>query len=114
MKDIHPLPGIYYPDFIAANQKDRADNVLPGNNKWEHVEKLRADIRKFKEDNKCDKIIVLWTANTERFCKVEEGVHDTADNLMKAIKGNHPEISPSTAYAVATILEGCSFINGSP
>lgn len=59
-------------------------------------------------------MIVLWTANTERFCKLEVGVHDTADNLMNGIKNNHPEISPSTVYAVATILEKCSFINGSP
>jgi len=58
--------------------------------------------------------LVLWTANTERFCEVIKGVHDTADNLMKGIEQNHKEISPSTVYAVATILEGCSFINGSP
>jgi myo-inositol-1-phosphate synthase len=32
-KDMHPLPSIYYPDFIAANQEDRADNILEGNNK---------------------------------------------------------------------------------
>ena len=36
----------------------------------EHVEKIRSDIRKFKEDTQVDKVIVLWTANTERFCKV--------------------------------------------
>lgn len=28
MKDMVPLPSIYIPDFIAANQKDRANNVL--------------------------------------------------------------------------------------
>lgn len=28
MKDIVPLPSVYTPDFIAANQKDRANNVL--------------------------------------------------------------------------------------
>lgn len=33
MKDVVPLPGIYYPDFIAANQSDRADNILPGSDK---------------------------------------------------------------------------------
>jgi len=56
----------------------------------------------------------LWTANTERFCKVTNGIHDTADNLLKAIEKSEAEISPSTVYAVATILEGGSFINGSP
>jgi len=45
LKDITPLPAIYYEDFIASNQKDRADNVLPGNNKKEHLEKIRKDIR---------------------------------------------------------------------
>jgi myo-inositol-1-phosphate synthase len=41
-----PLPSIYYPDFIAANQTDRADNLLPGDKACEaHVEKIREDIR---------------------------------------------------------------------
>ena len=44
MSQMHPLPSVYYPDFIAANQGDRANNVLPGT-KAEHVEKIRSDIR---------------------------------------------------------------------
>jgi myo-inositol-1-phosphate synthase len=41
-----PLPSIYYPDFIAANQEDRADNVLPGSKAcWAHVEQIQKDIR---------------------------------------------------------------------
>jgi len=44
MSKMHPLPSVYYPDFIAANQGDRANNVLPGT-KAEHVEKIRSDIR---------------------------------------------------------------------
>jgi len=47
MKEIKPLPGIYIPDFIAANQKDRADNVMKGT-KFELVERIRQDIRDFK------------------------------------------------------------------
>jgi myo-inositol-1-phosphate synthase len=30
LEPMKPLPSIYYPDFIAANQSDRADNLLPG------------------------------------------------------------------------------------
>jgi len=33
---------------------------------------------------------------------------------MKAVANNHPEVSPSTVYALATIMENCSYINGSP
>lgn len=113
MKDIKPLPSIYIPDFIAANQKDRADNLLTGT-KQEMVEKLRQDIRDFKSKNNLEKIIILWTANTERFCDIVAGMNDTADNLLLSIQKDEAEISPSTLFAVASILEGCPYINGSP
>lgn len=113
MKDIKPLPSVYFPDFIAANQGERADNVLTGS-KQEQMEHLRNDIRTFKETNGLDKVILLWTANTERFASVEEGVNDTAETLLGSIKRGEPEISASTVFAVASILEGCTFINGSP
>ena len=46
MAGMKPLPSIYYPDFIAANQEKRADNVLEGSKaSMAHVEKLRKDIR---------------------------------------------------------------------
>lgn len=117
-----PLPGIYYPDFIAANQDSRADHIVNGdaegkplqNRKEQDLEQIRKDIREFKAKNKVDTVIVQWTANTERFCTVEKGIHDTADNLLAAISANHMEVSPSTVYATACILEGVPFINGSP
>lgn len=49
---------------------------------------------------------MLWTANTERFCDVAEGLNDTADNLLESIKRNEAEVSSSTLFAVASILEG--------
>ncbi|EGY13359.1 inositol-3-phosphate synthase [Verticillium dahliae VdLs.17] len=102
MAQIVPLPSIYYPDFIAANQEDRADNVLPGTKACnEHVEQIRKDIRDFKEKNGLDKVIVQWTANTERYAELIAGVNDTADNLLKAIEQGHEEVSPSTVFSVA-------------
>lgn len=50
------------------------------------MEKLRKDIRDFKEKNKLDKVIILWSANTERYADIVPGVNDTADNLLAAIK----------------------------
>ena len=50
MKDMTPLPGIYDPDFIAANQDTRADNVIKGTTK-EQLDTIRRDIRTFKEQN---------------------------------------------------------------
>ncbi|KAF9736748.1 hypothetical protein PMIN06_003521 [Paraphaeosphaeria minitans] len=115
MAQVTPLPSIYYPDFIAANQEDRADNLIPGSKaSMAHIEQIRKDIREFKAANGLDKVIVQWTANTERFADILPGVNDTADNLLKAIETGHGEVSPSTMFAVACILDQVPFINGSP
>jgi myo-inositol-1-phosphate synthase len=113
MKAYTPLASIYYPDFIAANQADRANNVLPGSKK-DHLEKVRQDIRDFKKNNDLEKVIVLWSANTERFSNIIPGVNDTAANLLQSIEKGESEVSPSTVFAVASILEGVPYINGSP
>ena len=132
MAEVKPMPSIYCkslysfdrvrrditnerdPDFIAANQADRADNLIPGEDKQAHLDHIRNDIRKFKSDNQLDNLIVLWTANTERYAEIVPKVNDTAENLLASIKASHDEVSPSTIFAVASILEGVPFINGSP
>ena len=61
-----------------------------------------------------DKVVVLWTANTERYSDVVVELNDTMENLMAAVERNESEISPSTLYAIACALENVPFINGSP
>jgi len=113
MKDIVPMPSVYFPDFIAANQGERADHVLNGT-KQQQLEQIRSDISTFKRDNDLEQVLVLWTANTERFASVEEGINDTASNILASIERGEDEVSASTIFAVASILEGAPFINGSP
>ncbi|XP_026496035.2 inositol-3-phosphate synthase [Vanessa tameamea] len=113
MATMRPRPAIYDPDFIAANQADRAVNLIKGT-RYEQYLQIRADIKDLRDKNKLDRVIVLWTANTERFCEVTKGVHDTSENLERALRHNNLEISPSTIFALAAIDEGCCYINGSP
>ena len=88
--------------------------MIAGTDKWQHVEHIRQDIRDFKQKNDLEKIVVLWTANTERYADIIPGVNDTAENLLKSVKESHEEVSPSTIFAIACILEGIPYINGSP
>jgi myo-inositol-1-phosphate synthase len=44
MNQLKPLPSIFDPSFIASNQSDRADNVIPGT-RLEQIEQVRKDIR---------------------------------------------------------------------
>jgi myo-inositol-1-phosphate synthase len=75
-----------------------------------------ADIvhRDFKAINNLHKVVVLWTANTERSADVAVGVNDMAGNLLKSVANWHEEVSLSIIFAVASILEDSPFINGSP
>jgi myo-inositol-1-phosphate synthase len=99
--------------FHCRQSKGPSNNVLEGS-KLELVEKIRKDIRDFKAKNRLETVIVLWSANTERFSDIVAGLNDTADNLLDAIKRDEKEISPSTLFAVASIMEKCTYVNGSP
>merc|ERR1711920_509706 len=46
--------------------------------------------------------------------EIREGLNDTWANLEASIKSDESEISPSTLMCVASILENCAYINGSP
>lgn len=111
--DLKPRPSIYDSDFIAANQSERADNIIIGS-RYEQYEKIRSDIRNFKSTANLDKVIVLWTANTERFSNIVPGLNTTTEELLTSMLENKSEISPSTIFAMASIAEGCTYINGSP
>eukprot|EP00917_Polyrhabdina_sp_WS-2016_P001689 GHVP01003527.1.p1 GENE.GHVP01003527.1~~GHVP01003527.1.p1 ORF type:complete len:507 (+),score=67.55 GHVP01003527.1:204-1724(+) len=113
MQKIHPLPAAFDINFVALNQQSRADNLIKGSKK-EQLEQIRTDIKSFKVKNECDKVIVIWSANTERYTEIIEGINDTSSNLWEAVGSGHTEIAPSTLYGIASVLEGCSFINGSP
>lgn len=62
------------------------------------VEQIRADIRDFQESSGVDKVIILWTANTERFTDIIPGVNDSANSLLAAIQVSCGSISDSVCY----------------
>lgn len=57
-----------------------------------------------------DKVILLWTANTEQYLLPEI---DKLDDLHERIKNNSP-LPASVLYCVAAIEESILYLNGSP
>ena len=91
------------------------DNVKQGLTRWEMVEELRRDIRNFKQENDCQRVVVVWAASTEIFVPYEERVHGTLDTLEKAMKADDREhIAPSMCYAYAALSEEAPFVMGAP
>ena len=111
LSNMKPLPSIYDKNFIATNQCVTANNIIETKSKLEQVNLIIEDIEKFKIDNELNKVIVLWTASTERF---NNGKWKNSADLSIALENNDPEISPSIIFAIASAQSGCIFLNGSP
>ena len=83
--------------------------------RWQMVEMLREDIRLFKQQKGCSRIVVLWAASTEIYLPVDMQYHGTLELLESAMKADDREhIAPSMCYAYAALSEGAPFIMGAP
>ena len=112
LEKIVPMKAAFDKNF--AKRLD-GDNVMVGKTRWEMVEQLREDIRNFKKEHNCSRIVVAWAASTEIYVPVYEPVHGTIAALEKAMKENDTEhIAPSMCYAYAALSEGAPFIMGAP
>lgn len=103
------MPAAFNLEYVAANQEDRADNLIKGNNR-EVVGQLQKDIEQFRTREGVDSVIVLWTANTEKFYLPE--IESLAD-LEAKLDDNSP-LPASVLYAYASLKQNAVFLNGSP
>ena len=109
---IRPMKAAF--DRKYASRLD-GDNVKDCATRREMVEALREDIRRFKKENDCDRIVVIWAASTEIYVPVDEAVHGSLAAFEKALDANDTDrIAPSMCYAYAALLEGAPFIMGAP
>ena len=109
---IRPMKAAF--DRKYASRLD-GDNVKDCATRREMVEALREDIRRFKKENDCDRIVVIWAASTEIYVPVDETVHGSLASFEKALDANDTDrIAPSMCYAYAALLEGAPFIMGAP
>ena len=91
------------------------DNVKECATRWEMVEQLRDDIRRFREEKGCSRLVVLWAASTEIYVPVEKTVHHRLADLEAAMKDDDRQhVAPSMCYAYAALSEGAPFIMGAP
>jgi myo-inositol-1-phosphate synthase len=107
---IQPMPAVFDHNYIKLID---GPNVKKGKNKRDLAEQLRVDIRNFKKENNCDRLIMIWCASTESFQKASE-VHESVAAFEKGLETCDPNISPSQIYAYAALQESVPFANGAP
>lgn len=112
LEAIKPMKAVFDPAFVSRLS---GTNVKQGGTRWEQTEQLREDIRRFKAEHGCERIVVIWSASTEKYIEYNEAVHGNLAALEAAMKADDCEnIAPSMCYAYAAIAEGAPFIMGAP
>ena len=117
LEQIVPMRAAFDKNFAkrldGTNLKTTADGEIP--TRWQMVEMLREDIRRFKEEKGCQRLVVLWAASTEIYVPVDEKVHYRLADLETAMRADDREhVAPSMCYAYAALSEGVTFIMGAP
>jgi myo-inositol-1-phosphate synthase len=110
LKSIKPMPAVFDRKYVKNLE---GTNVKKGKNKRDLGEQLRADIRRFKSEHKCDRLVMVWCASTEIFLHAGDA-HATVEKFEAAMEASDEAIAPSMIYAWAAIMEGVPFANGAP
>ena len=112
LEAIRPMPAAFDHDYA---RRLTGDNIKPCATRWEMVEALREDIRRFRSDKGCARLVMLWAASTEIYVPVEASVHNRLSDLEAAMRADdRRHIAPSMCYAYAALSEGIPFIMGAP
>ena len=110
LRDIRPMPAAFDRSYVKNID---ADNTMGKISKREMLQSIREDINRFRDENKLDRLVMLWAASTEIYIEVGPA-HMDLESFEAAIDANDPTVAPSMLYAYAAILEGVPFANGAP
>ena len=110
LDSVKPMPAVFEEDYV---KRIKGPNTRTLPSKLASSEALREDIRRFKEENGCDRLVMVWCASTEKYI-TESEAHQEIEGFVSALHDNDESIAPSMVYAYAALMEGVPFINGAP
>jgi myo-inositol-1-phosphate synthase len=110
LEAIRPMPAVFDRRYVRRLD---GPNVKKGRNKRDLAEQLVADIRTFRKQHGCDRLVMIWTGSTEVFMKPTE-VHGSLQAFEKALERSDEAIASSMVYAYAALREGIPFANAAP
>ena len=110
LSGIKPMPAVFDVQYV---KKLDGPNKKQAPNKRELAEALREDIRRFREENDCARMVMIWCGSTEIFLRPGP-THQTLESFEKAMEENDASIAPSMLYAYAALMEGVPYANGAP
>jgi len=106
---IRPMPAAFDQEFV---KKLDGPNVLKGTRR-QMAEALIDDIKRFRSEHGCNRLVVLWCGSTETY-REPAPVHATLESFERGLDADDREISPSMLYAYAALKLGIPYANGAP
>ncbi len=110
LTSLKPMSAVFEQNYV---KRLHGENVKTGKNKMELAEQLIDEIARFKSDNGCARLVMVWAASTEIFLE-ESDVHRSIEAFERGLYDNDPAIAPSMIYAYASLKSGVPFANGAP
>jgi myo-inositol-1-phosphate synthase len=119
-KDLAPisaeLEGIIAMDAVFNNRwvkKLDGTRVKSITAMWDQAQALIDDIERFRIQNECDRLVMIWCGSTEAYQEAS-AVHDTVEAFEAGLRANDENISPSQIYVYAALMSDVPFANGAP
>jgi len=95
MKDelsaIKPMPAVFDRQYVKRLD---GPNVKKGKHKKDLADQLIADIRKFKADHGCNRLVMVWCGSTEIYL-TESPVHQSIEAFEQGLLASDPAIPSS-------------------
>lgn len=109
LEKIKPMPAVFEKEYV---KRIDGPNVKKGS-KMDRAQMLIDDIEKFRKENDCARLAMIWCGSTEVF-HIPGSVHQTLKDFECGLQKNDPDIAPSQIYAYAALKSGVPFANGAP
>jgi myo-inositol-1-phosphate synthase len=110
LEAIKPMPAVFDRKYVKRLE---GPNVKKGKNKRDLAEQVIADIRTFKQQHGCDRLVLIWCGSTEVYM-TEAAAHASIGAFEKALEQNDDAIPSSMVYAYAALREGIPYANAAP
>jgi myo-inositol-1-phosphate synthase len=110
LEKIAPMPAVFDRRYVKRLD---GPNVKKGKNKKDLADQLRADIQRFKTENGCSRVVMVWCGSTEIYM-TESPAHQSVDAFERGLEANDETIPSSMIYAYAAIKEGIPYANAAP
>jgi myo-inositol-1-phosphate synthase len=110
LEAIKPMPAVFDRRYVKRLD---GPNVKKGKNKKDLAEQLIEDLRRFKNENNCERLVMVWCGSTEVYL-TEGPAHASLDSFEKALEANDDSIPSSMIYTYAALREGIPYANAAP